>query len=770
MNLTAQQMRLPALKAILSYLFLFIFFNLSAQQIPIGTWRTHLSYSDAREVAEAGQKIYCATGNGLFYTDKQDNSVGVLTRINGLSDVEISTIAYDPENEILVIAYANTNIDLLINGRIINIPDIVNKNIFGKKVINSVYFKGDSAYLACGFGIVVLDLGKKEIRDTYYLGSSGSLEIHQVTINGDRIFAGTEAGVLEAPLNGSNLADYQNWTMHDASNGIPAGACTYLVSFAGKVFGYFSVSKTVKAWNGSGWEDTGLFTNDVQRIAVSHDKLLFLAFFRVYAYDESFGVVENLVNETAFSDLKSAIFDAEGNIWIADGTKSLVRYKNGAFDFFMPNGPAANLARRLALHEGTLVVAATVLGANYQNNYIHKGFFTFRNGNWTNYTYQNLPMIDTIFDIVVTTIDPSNQHILLGSFGRGITEVKEGVLINHYNPANSTLQSANLDPGSYRVAGMAFDKSGNLWVSNYLAQNPISVKRSNNTWKSYYFPNLQVSANDFMDLIVDSYNQKWVINIGEGIVLFKENASQELTYKHLREGSGLGNLPSNFVYALAEDKEGRIWVGTGKGIAVFYNPESMLQPNANIDAQPIKVIQDGLVQLLLETEVVTCIAIDGADRKWIGTQNGAWLFSSDGTQQILFFNEQNSPLLSNKINDIKIDAVTGEVFFATDKGIISYRGTATEGGDENKDVLVFPNPVRPGYTGLIAISGLVQNADVKITDINGNLVYQTIADGGQATWDGKTFEGRKVQSGVYLVFCTNTDGSQTIIQKILFMN
>jgi len=185
------------------------------------------------------------------------------------------------------------------------------------------------------------------------------------------------------------------------------------------------------------------------------------------------------------------------------------------------------------------------------------------------------------------------------------------------------------------------------------------------------------------------------------------------------------------------------------------------------------VEQDGHFQYLLETEVVTAIAVDGANRKWIGTQKaGVFLMSEDGTEQILHFDENSSPLLSNNITSIAINHETGEVFFGTDKGIISYKSTATKGSDKFKkeDVYAYPNPVREDYEGIIAIKGLVTNAVVKITDISGTLIYETIAEGGQAIWNGKNFNGEKAHTGVYLVFASNEDGSETIVTKILVIN
>jgi flagellar hook assembly protein FlgD len=144
--------------------------------------------------------------------------------------------------------------------------------------------------------------------------------------------------------------------------------------------------------------------------------------------------------------------------------------------------------------------------------------------------------------------------------------------------------------------------------------------------------------------------------------------------------------------------------------------------------------------------------------------------SEDGTTELQHFTTDNSPLVSDNIITIAINQGNGEVFFGTEKGIISYKGTATEGALTHTDVYAYPNPVRESYTGTIAIKGLVTDADVKITDISGALIYQTKALGGQAVWDGKNFVGEKAHTGIYLVFSTNEDGSQTVVTKIMIVN
>jgi hypothetical protein len=231
----------------------------------------------------------------------------------------------------------------------------------------------------------------------------------------------------------------------------------------------------------------------------------------------------------------------------------------------------------------------------------------------------------------------------------------------------------------------------------------------------------------------------------------------------------MGNLPANNVSGIVKDKNGFIWIGTDDGIAVIQCPQNVFSSQGCDAVLPV-VTQGGFNQYLFKGEQVQSIAVDGADRKWVATKNGAFLISREGDKVIYRFTETNSPLLSNDVRGVTIDGRTGEVFFATVNGICSFRSTATEGGETNSNVLVFPHPVPPGYSGTIAIRGLVNNALVKITELDGRLVYQARASGGQAVWDGRDYKGRRIAAGVYLVLISEEGRKENFATKIVFIS
>lgn len=758
-------------------------------QLAIGQWRDHLSYKKGISVTQSNEKIYCATESGIFSLKKDDNYIERLSKISGLSDVGVSTIRYNDYDNTLFIAYNNANIDLVSGNIIYNISDIKRAIITGKKTINNIHLRNQLAYVACGFGIVVLDMDKKQIEDTYYIGVNGGyINIRDITSDANYLYAATDSGVYRASWNSSNLADYNSWNKFSL---LPKGKYNTITSFAGKIYVNYSAPSTVPwpadtiyEYDGTTWghflkPDTSFFP--VRKMEFNSNKLLisFPGFMDVYDGSETW-----LARLYGVDPYQGIIDNTNLNfIWIADNLNGLTKVVNlGAWnENYFPNGPNTSEVYVMSMSDGDLWVARGDHDEIWNGRYNEAEVYKFSSENWSSIKggAGGIAALDTMRDIVSVAIDPANkEHVYLGTIGYGLIELNNGSIIKIWNETNSSLQSITGLPSYHWVTvyGQTFDKDGNLWVTNSNVINPLSVKKSDGTWQPpFNFSNLGLGLNPTLgQIIVNQYNQKWmVLPRGGGILVFNENGTWgtgDDNMKKLFAGAGNGNFPSNEVECLAEDKDGEIWVGTDKGIAVFYCPDQIFS-SSGCDAQQIFIEQDGHTQILLETELVTAIAVDGANRKWIGTQNsGVYLMSADGTQQIQHFTVDNSPLLSNEIRSIVINPKTGEVFFGTVDGIISYRNDATEGLEDFTDVYVFPNPVQPGYAGPIAITGLVENADVKITDISGSLVYQTKALGGQAIWYGNNFKGERARTGVYMVFCANDDGSKTYIAKILFVN
>ena len=751
-------------------------------QVAVGQWRDHLPYSQGVQIADAGEWIYAASESGLFQHHKADGDIIRLSKVNGMSDIGFSSIAWSDANNTLVVAYSNTNIDLIRNGEVTNIPDIKNKSILGFKTINDIHIKDDYAYLACGFAVVVIDLVRFEIKDTYYIGPQGtSLNIHDVVASETELYACTESGVYHADLSGTNLANFENWTKF---TGLPDGKYNAGTWFGNKLYVNRSqedARDSLFYYNGFNWN----YFNNVEEQVVnslesSSDRLLVISEGNVAEFDADHQRYRLAFDYGGglYARPRHATIDSEATIWIADGYNGLIRHPvNNSFQLIGVNGPSAATSTGISIWDGRCYVASGSVTTLWGNSYNSAGMYSFVDDNWENVSAYSFTETQSVRDFINVKVDPfDSKRVYAATWGWGLLEYYDNELVNWHDTTNSSFQTLSGSAENVRVSGMEVDQNtGTLWVATSGSEKTLHAKDQSGNWYGYDL----TAVNNFTlgDLTIDDGGQVWIVAPrGTGLVVFNGNGTLENTNDDesikLNQNVGNGNLAGNNVFSIATDFDGEVWVGTESGVSVFYSPESVFSGD-NFDSQQILIEQDGYVQYLLESESVTAIAVDGANRKWLGTGNaGVFLMSEDGTEEVFHFTTENSPLFSDRITSIGIDHLSGEVFIGTDKGIVSYKGTATYGTPEfeKAQVYAYPNPVEPGYDGPIAIKGLVTDADVKITDAAGNVVYATKADGGQAIWDGNKLTGGRAKSGVYLVFASNDDGKETFVTKVLFIN
>ena len=732
----------------------------------------HLPYRNIIAVEEGNNGIYAATTEAVFYLSKEDNSLNRLTKVSGLSDIGISAIGYTAVDDALIIAYSNSNIDIVQNTSIINLSDIKRKSILGDKSVNSIRFSGSIAYLSTGFGIVVLDMVKLEIKDTYFITVAQD-EVNEIALFNDSIYAASGNGVYRAAINGQNLTDFNSWTLMSQ---LPPGNYNSIDVFGNRLFinrandHSDGIDKdTIHVYNGSVW---GYYFPTILRttkqIRSNYNVLMITEPTDVSIYNNADQLIASYTNPNSANQ---ALMDVDGSVWIADGYAGLMQ-DNASWGVY-PNGPNGTQVFDISIEGEDVWIAPGGKSGAWGNMFIASGMYSYIDLHWNHAEYEEL---NSIHDIVVVKVDPNNSNrVFAGSWGAGVLELQNGKLVTVYNEAttDSVLQAVKGEEGYLRIGGVELDEAGNLWVSCTEVDNLLCVKLVGGSWFGFQFPGLGLNTK-VGDILIDQKDNKWILLPGNGILVFDDNGTidnnNDDQFFRMINTAGSGNLPTREVNCIAEDLDGEIWVGTSEGITVFYSPESVFT-NDDFDSQQILVEQDGYFQYLLEAEAVISIAIDGANRKWLGTDGaGVFLMSEDGTEELQHFTIDNSPLFSDRVTSIAINQKNGEVFFGTDKGIISYRGTATAAEEVFTDVYAFPNPVREGYNGVIAIRGLVADADVKITDLTGNLIYQTTSLGGQAIWNGKNFNGNKAHTGVYLVFATNEDGSTRMVTKILFIN
>jgi hypothetical protein len=773
---------------IVGFLFSIISLPMLAQ-VAMGKWRTHLSYNSVSQIAQSGNKIFAVSQGALFSVDKQDGGLQFYSKLNGLNGSNITKIEFDATNQGLLIIYSNGNIDLFGTGGVTNIPDLFNKQMSSSKNVNHIQFYQKKAFLACDFGIVVLNMDKNEVADTYYIGPNATeVAVLNTTIHNGTIYALSKSTIYQASIAEPNLVNYQFWS---ATAGLPGiGDFQKIASFGGKLV-LLRGGKLYKQDSANGWTPflpevtTNSFNVSNKSLSVFTDNSTYLA-------DELF----NVKTVSNIGTITGAEYDAQNSTYyFAANSLGIVSYKQvstetPAITYFKPVGPAVNKPWKMVFSGKKLFM---VPGGRWAAFYMQPGYIMMLEDNsWSNIDYTSIESNTGVIcrDLVSIAVDPSDKnHFFAASYSSGLYEFKENKFFKYHNFTNSTIENLY---GSYQyqmLDGTIFDKDGNLWFLNSYAGKSIKVLLKDGKWSQLEFGTFK-NMPTLQDILISNQNsnQKWVTSVRPkvGVFVFDDNGtitnqsddkSIFLTSFIYPEVSNAGNtvLVEKFpgaIYSIAQDKNGVVWVGTDIGPFLFNNTSKVF--NADYTCSRVKIPRadsTNLADYLLVNEKIKTIAIDGANRKWLGTEtSGVYLMSANGQQTIQHFTTSNSPLLSDNILSIAINPVTGEVFFGTDQGLISYQSDASDAGDTFGNVYAYPNPVRQGFTGVITITGLVENTQVKITDINGNLVCETVSNGSLATWNGKDVHGRKVNTGIYLAICANADGTQSTITKILVIN
>lgn len=743
-------------------------------QIPHGTWRDHFSFAEGKSVCSGNGKVYCASDVGLFTYNLSNGEIDKLTKIEGLSAVGVSAIAYFTEINLLAVGYESGNIDLVYSNQVVNIPFIKDKTLSGSKAINSFTLYEDKIYTSTDFGIVVIDPAKKEIKDTYFLGQGGTyLKVTGVAVFNNRFWAATANGLLSALDSDPLLVSSEHWTKEsffaDLDDECIDVASSSNVLFAVESQG--SANDILWRFDGSGWNAVDRPYTSTLSVKIGNGNVLVTSNSGIALYSE-LGIKTSTITAYSFASgfkPNSAIpVDAE-KIAIADSENGLVVGTVTSQISVKPRGPISNRSFSIGVSSERVIVAAGAYDAVFGNFWYAFTIHRFVNEQWTYYSNWDC------HDAVAVEFDPSNpSNYYVASWGGGVLQFQGDNFVTRYSPDNSTLQTIYPNAPFCRISGLTFDSKGNLWVANAMVANPISVRKTDGTWASFpyasainsdYLSTLHYAADGTLWLILPKGGGLFALNPGSSV-----DSKDDDLYRKMKPFDSDGNIFSVDINALAFDRDGYLWLGTSQGVLLSYNPDRVFSGGFYLQRVKIPDKVEGLAVYLLETESVKSVTVDGGNRKWFGTEkSGAYLFSSDGTDELLHFTEENSPLPSNNILDIKIHPTTGEVFFATDKGLVSYRGDASEPGNKFGKVYPYPNPVPPGYSGVITITGLVENTIVKITDINGNLIYETKSNGGMATWDGRSLRGHRVATGVYLVFCADSKGDQTAVTKILFI-
>ncbi|MDR0865273.1 MAG: hypothetical protein LBO74_10145 [Candidatus Symbiothrix sp.] len=746
--------------------------NTAAQ---IGTWKSYRAYNEATIAVATPNLVFAVYDGSLLSYSPEDQEIRTYSLENGLHDIDIRHLNYSPEAHALFIVYENSNIDIFLGeNEVYNLADIKDKNI-PNKIVNHVVIIGEYAYLATGYGIEMVDIKRKEIKNTYRLGVNTTAICQW---NG-YWYAATSDGLRRATLS-SNLLDKENWEYLPPLAGVLNKTITRMALFKDHLVFYdtkstFSLSK--------GGELKLLFTGLCRQLAIIDNQLALAVWNAVYFYDDlNTGYTE--LRLTEFYRSIHPAYNSKEDYWIAWGTKGLVEIKvtkeGNKLTYDPPaagikvNSPFRNLTYGLTFSEGKLLVTG---GGRTSYRYESPGtFMLYENNRWYNYDDQaisaqtGVPCLD-LMSSVVDPLDPT--HYYVSSWGEGVYEFKDTVLVTLHTYNNSSLQNAlpNYLGRFVRTDGMVFDRNHNFYVVNAEVEKGLSIMKNNKEWVALsYLSNAQVNH-----LIITRDNRIWGNLFSEsatGIFVLNNNNTvddqADDTYYSGRsfvdqQGTDIKN--PTFL-CLAEDRDGIVWVGTDKGPISFLADTWVKDGVCN---RVISTDQYGNGYYLLDGEKVNTIAVDGGNRKWMGTE-GSGVFivdQSDGTLKVENLNTSNSFLISDNVNSIAINDQTGEVFIATDRGLCSYRGEAIEGKANYSNVYAYPNPVYPARQHQVVITGLMADSRVKITDVSGNLIKEATSNGGQYAWNCANLHGEIVKAGIYLVFATLPNGSQGVVTKIM---
>ena len=750
-------------------------------------WRSHAAFTSMDELAVLGDEVYTRSGQSLFSVEKESGLINYHTRLTGLNGARIDHIAHNTTLNKLLITYQDGQLDIMdAAGDVQNISDLYLKQMSLSKVVNDICMYQDKAYLAMSFGILVVDMQKLEIEDTYYIGmNSTEVNVEYITIHDGKIYAVSQTGLYVADLT-DNLVDYNFWNKQSLPG---SKALQGLRAHNGKV--YLVRNMLLYALQDNQWQSCPT-EYPIRRLTKTEHHLYLMP-------ENVYGVLEVQDDgKVAMTNTYGYVNDVaeDGNtLWFATRDDGVVKYANDLHSPYFPDGPSSNYSYRLRFFGDKLYMLP---GGRWANQYKRLGeVMMYENGEWNN--IKNGTLVESagmpIYDIMNVAQDPLDaNHYFLTTFGSGVIEMRGDSVETIYLPDNSTLKSAvPTNPTSYtRTDGAMYDEQGNLWMLNMgITDGNIQILSPDGTWTAYdlLHKGLPVTLHTAGEIMVDRRNPQWkwipLLRYNTGLVFMQDNGTptnpsdDKSVYRQEWMDQNGHLIAPEQIHCLAQDQNNTIWVGTSKGL--FIIPDKVDYMASNACERIIIPRNDGtnLGDYLLENEQINAIAIDGANRIWIGTAaSGLYLMGfteptadmNSTLEMISHFTTENSLLPSNDILAIALQESTGEVFIGTGSGLVSYMSDAVEPEEDFSSLYAYPNPVYPNYKGSVVIKGLMADTEVRIVDAAGNLVKKLVGNGGEVVWDMTNAQGQRVASGVYTALCNTQSGNGHGAVKVLIMN
>ncbi len=768
------------LKKLLAFLgALLLSVTASGQQLE--TWNVYPSFSTVSSISVSENSVYAATLGGIFYVEDGEIS-DQITTMDGLYRSNPSHIVFNDDNRKIIAGYIDGTIDVIDmeSGQVERIEDIKRVTRFNSKSITGFIIHEERLFVATGFGVVVYNLENFLVDDSFLqLGTFNiGTAINDIDIVSDSIYVATPQGIAVGDLN-TNLVESDNWQNFTEEDGLPLNLVDKVKVFQGQP--YALIGGVIYTLENDSWEMATDFPesgNQNLERGSNAQILATSASSRLTTIDDQGNVLtRNLPLESTITDLM--LIGDEIYFGTSNEGLGILKNFNDEPELYLPSGPYLNFFNEILATDSVLIATSTQEFPSSDPLNTIRGYYIFSENGWRNYNFNTNNTIRENRFVMAYSLGENDSSYFFGSWGTGI--VKHNKLTNditYYDRSNSSLLGLGQSPNYIVISDLDSDDQNNMWAISYRSDFPLYVQM-NGTEEWIPFRGLGGSAH-YYNLFVDSFGQKWVAlrdraNIGLGLMVINTGIPQDPNDDQavkLTSSTTNGNLPDEKVNAIIQDKNDEVWIGTGRGIARFIFPELIIEggPEERQAQWLINEDTSAVSRFLLRDVNVSAMAVNDANQKWIGSVNqGLWLLNEEGSRIEKRFTTENSDLISDNILSISIDNETGQVFVATDLGLVSFQDIPKAPVNEMGKLKVFPNPFQYSKHSQIVIEGLSNSTRIKIIGVDGMVVNELEARGGRISWDGYDYNGNKLGTGVYFVVAYESSGRETGVGKVVIV-
>ena len=739
-------------------------------------WSSFYSYNQITGVVGAnGGLVYGLAENSLFSYDPTANEVVTITTVNGLLGDDINTLSIS--DNYMMVGYQNGMLGVhnLTDGSVV-LDNSIDRNITipgNNKAINSFLLKDQTLYISANYGISSYDFVNNRFIDSYFFGINNSqIQVNQTALVGTSLYAATEEGLYKASTDDPNLVLESAWTK------IAAGQWKAIGLVNNTLLGIVQSGETsiCNALINDVAVERHRESGTLLWVDVNEDVLILSFSNKILSFDAD-QLVSTLA--TATGNLSGQKFSSAtqlgGNLFIGTSGSGLLLHNPSETRVVSPSGPLRNDIFDLSVVANNEMWIAHGAFSQSYNPYPLNAFGISRLSveGWQNLPYSSLSGALSIVSVVPNPNDTS--QVFACAMHQGLLEINNGVVGTLWNHTNSGLESVNpIEFGenpnyrSVRVRDVAFDSEGAMWSITSFVAKGLKKRSVDGNWQSVdLLPVLSSPkrAAGYSKLEISPNDEIYFGSSSSGLIGYAEINGTPV----LRSIGVAENLPAEDVRSVALDYDDNLWIGTTNGLRVLYGASRMFTQEVSVSTVVLE--EGGNVGELLANQNIKAIEVDGNNQKWVATDGaGVFLFAEDGKKTIHHFTKENSPLPTNFIQNLAYDNQSGKIFIATSSGLVAFQGNAFAPSETLENIEVYPNPIRPRYTGPLTIRGLQADCVVKITDIVGNAVYETTSTGGSVQWDMNSFSGKRVRSGVYLIFVTTKNGMDSSVEKVMIIN